>query len=138
MAPSRALRATVVQTLSGEVSLREGEEVAVLDLYRGPTSRWLVRVGRREGGEATIRPSLLGQARSSKMPRLPKLRDAELMVQELNFWQRLWEPVSPRKAEAMGRMARWVSSSAREQRGALPPAVLRKAWSHYWTERRAP
>ncbi|MFQ5914004.1 MAG: hypothetical protein ACE5JS_12540 [Nitrospinota bacterium] len=137
MALTEPIKATVVQTtVSGKVSLREGEEVEVLELLQDPESRWQVRVAGREGGEAMLRPCLLGQCRKPGMHRLTNLTDAELMVEELNFWHRLWKPVSPRKAAAMERMAYWVSSTFQAQETDIPFSVLHNAWTHYRKERR--
>lgn len=134
---SEPIKAVMVQTIRSEkVSLQEGEEVQVLDLSRDPKSRWQCRVAGHEGSEAVLRPCLLGQGRRSQTLRLLELSDVELIVQELSFWRRLWEPVSPRKAEAMERIAYWVSSASPGRGSAVPRSVLHDAWTRYRRERR--
>ena len=131
------IKATMVRTLlSGEGSLKEGEEVEVLELIRDGTSRWQVRVAGQAGREALTRPCLLGQCRKPEMQSVPELTSADLMVRELDFWRHLWESVSPRKARAMERLAYWISDISQEQEGELPLSVLHSAWTQYGKERR--
>lgn len=132
MNPSEPLTAMVVKTLSGEVSLLEGEEVLVLGVDQGPTAELLIRVAGTDGREAKVRPNLLAVSRTSEMPTLCKLDDVNLMVQELDFWRRLWLAASPRKAVAMERMAGWVSRASEEESGTpVPLAVLQNARANY-------
>ena len=131
MNPSEPLTAMVVKTLSGEVSLLEGEEVLVLGVDQGPTSELLIRVAGTDGREAKVRPNLLAVSRTSEMPTLCKLDDVNLMVQELDFWRRLWLAASPRKAVAMERMAGSVSRASEEGGTSVPLAVLQNARANY-------
>lgn len=136
MAIPAGQKATIVKTPAGDFPLQEGEEVSVLRLEQDPKSRWYIRVARRDGLEGLLRPFFVGQVRRADAPRLPNLRDVTQIVQELNFWQRIWENVGPRKAGAMKRMADWISSGFHEQKGTLPASVLRDAWGKYQKERK--
>ncbi len=131
MHPSQPLTATVLEALSGEVPLREGEKVLVLGVDQDPAQRLLVRVAGTDGQEAMVRPTILTESRTSEMPTLSKLEDVNLMIQELNFWRRFWQTTSPRKAIAMERMAGKVSRAS-EERGTLEPlTVLQNARATY-------
>ena len=131
MHPSQPLTATVLEALSGEVPLREGEKVLVLGVDQDPAQRLLVRVVGTDGQEAMVRPTILTESRTSEMPTLSKLEDVNLMIQELNFWRRFWQTTSPRKAIAMERMAGKVSRAS-EERGTLEPlTVLQNARATY-------
>lgn len=136
MHPSEPLTATVVETLSGEAPLAEGEKVLVLGVDKDPASRLLVRVAGTGGQEATVRPTLLAESRTSQMPTLCKLDDVNLMIQELNFWRRFRQMASHRKAKAMERMAGCVSRVSEERGTSVPLAVLQNARANYCEEHR--
>lgn len=136
MDPSEPLMATVVEALSGEVPLGEGEKVLVLGVDQDPASRLIVRVARPDGQEAVVRPTLLTESRTSEMPTLPKLDDVNLMIQELTFWRRFWQASSPRKAKAMDRMVGCVSRASEERGTSVPLAVLQNARANYCEEQR--
>ena len=131
--------AAMVRTTSLDgISLHEGVTVNILNLIRDGKLRWQLEV-KVPGGdrEVLLRPCLLGRSRTSQALRLPKLSTLDLMIQELNFWQHLWRPVSPRKAGAMERMVHWITSMPEERKGDPPSSVLKSAWSQYQQERRS-
>ena len=134
--PSEPMTATVVEPISGEVPLGEGERVLVLGVDQDPASPLLVRVAGTDGREAKVRPTFLAESRTSEMPTLPKLEDVSLMIRELDFWRRFWQAASPRKATAMERMAGCVSRASDEEGSQGPLSVLQRARTSYSKERR--
>jgi hypothetical protein len=131
MDPSETLTATVVGAPSGDVPLREGEQVLILGVDQDPAQRLLVRVAGTDGQEAMVRPTLLTVSRTPERLTLHKLEDVNLMIRELDFWRRFWQAANPRKAIAMERMAGKVSRASEERGTSEPLTVLQNARATY-------
>jgi hypothetical protein len=129
------VHAKIVMSLAGESPLQEGERVNVVGLERDPNARWRVRISGSGGQETTLRPCLVGESRCAEMPRLPKLENLGQMIEELNFWNRLWQSTHDRKADAVGRLAQCLSDVSKEKGDADPSSALHTAWDRYWNER---